>query len=80
LAGGSTYNYTLLAVIQLSNLMAVLRQTLALNLGVVTGRDLAAAFRDHFSCPVSFVSLLDQGRGRHRRLLPCRSDRFGHRS
>jgi manganese transport protein len=55
LAGGSKYNYTLLSVILLSNLMAVLLQTLAIKLGVVTGRDLAAACRDHYSRPVSFV-------------------------
>src|ERR1700694_3915755 len=55
LAGGSKYNYSLLSVIMLSNLMAILLQTLAIKLGVVTGRDLAAACRDHFSRPVSFV-------------------------
>src|SRR5438046_6288853 len=53
LAGGSKYNYTLLSVILLSNLMAVLLQGLAIKLGVVTGRDLAAACRDHYSRPVS---------------------------
>src|SRR5450432_4397202 len=55
LAGGSKYNYTLLSVIMISNLMAILLQTLAIKLGVVTGRDLAAACRDHFSRPVSFL-------------------------
>jgi len=55
LAGGSKYNYTLLSVILLSNLMAVLLQALAIKLGVVTGRDLAAACRDHYSRPVSFI-------------------------
>src|SRR3981081_1064987 len=54
LAGGSKYNYTLLSVIMLSNLMAILLQALSLKLGVVTGRDLAQACRDHFSRPVSF--------------------------
>lgn len=54
LAGGSRYNYTLLSVIMLSNLMAILLQALALKLGVATGRDLAQACRDHFSRPVSF--------------------------
>ena len=38
LAGGSKYNYSLLSVIMLSNLMAILLQTLAIKLGVVTGR------------------------------------------
>jgi len=54
LAGGSKYNYTLLSVIMLSNLMAILLQSLAIKLGVVTGRDLAQACRDHFSKPASF--------------------------
>src|SRR4051812_219436 len=54
LAGGSKYNYTLLSVIMLSNLMAILLQALSLKLGIVTGRDLAQACRDHFSKPVSF--------------------------
>jgi manganese transport protein len=53
LAGGSRYNYTLLSVIMLSNFMAILLQALAIKLGVVTGRDLAQACRDHFSRPVS---------------------------
>jgi manganese transport protein len=55
LAGGSKYNYTLLSVILLSNMMAVLLQALAIKLGVVTGRDLAAACRDHYSRPASFL-------------------------
>src|SRR5206468_1786965 len=54
LAGGSKFNYTLLSVIMLSNLMAILLQALSVKLGVVTGRDLAQACRDHFSKPVSF--------------------------
>ncbi|HEX8849914.1 MAG TPA: Nramp family divalent metal transporter [Gemmatimonadaceae bacterium] len=55
LAGGSRFGYTLLSVILLSNLMAVLLQGLALKLGIVTGRDLAQACRDHFSTPVNVV-------------------------
>ena len=55
LAGGSRFGYTLLSVILLSNLMAILLQALALRLGIVTGRDLAQACRDHYSRPVSFV-------------------------
>jgi manganese transport protein len=55
LAGGSRFNYTLLSVIMISNLMAILLQSLALRLGIVTGRDLAQACRDHFSPPVAFV-------------------------
>ncbi len=55
LAGGSRFNYALLSVIMISNLMAILLQSLALRLGIVTGRDLAQACRDHFSPKVSFV-------------------------
>jgi manganese transport protein len=49
LAGGSQFGYTLLSIIMLSNLMAILLQTLSLKLGVATGRDLAQACRDHYS-------------------------------
>jgi manganese transport protein len=55
LAGGSLFNYTLLSVILLSNLMAILLQALAGKLGIVTGRDLAQACRDHYSRPVAMV-------------------------
>ncbi len=55
LAGGSRFGYTLLSVILISNLMAILLQALALKLGIVTGRDLAQACRDHYSRPVSFI-------------------------
>ncbi|QYR23424.1 Nramp family divalent metal transporter [Paenibacillus sp. sptzw28] len=53
LAGGSMFGYTLLSVILLSNLMAILLQALAGKLGIVTGRDLAQACRDHYSKPVA---------------------------
>ena len=53
LAAGSRFNYTLLSVIMISNLMAILLQSLALKLGIVTERDLAKACRDAFSRPVS---------------------------
>jgi manganese transport protein len=55
LAGGSKYNYSLLSVIMISNLMAVLLQRLAIKLGVATGRDLAQACREHFSRPASMA-------------------------
>jgi manganese transport protein len=54
IAGGSSYGYSLLFVILISNLMAILLQTLAGKLGIVCGRDLAQACRDHYSKPVSF--------------------------
>ena len=52
LAGGSQFGYTLLTVILVSNLMAILLQGLSSKLGIVTGRDLAQACRDHYSTPV----------------------------
>jgi manganese transport protein len=55
LAGGSRFGYTLLSVILLSNLMAILLQGLSAKLGIVTGRDLAQACRDHYSKPVAFA-------------------------
>ena len=55
LAGGARFGYTLLSVVLLSNLMAILLQSLSLKLGIVTGRDLAQACRDHYSRPVSFM-------------------------
>ena len=55
LAGGSKFGYALLSVILLSNMMAVLLQGLASKLGIVTGRDLAQACRDHFSRPVAIM-------------------------
>ena len=55
LAGGSQFGYTLLSVILISNLMAILLQALSGKLGIVTGRDLAQACRDHYSKPVAMV-------------------------
>ena len=52
LAGGAQFGYTLLSVILLSNLMAILLQHISVKLGVVTGRDLAQACRDHYPKPV----------------------------
>lgn len=55
LAGGAQFGYTLLSVILISNIMAILLQHLSLKLGVVSGRDLAQACRDHYSKPISMV-------------------------
>src|SRR5436309_12563910 len=52
LAGGAKFGYSLLAVIMVSNFMAILLQHLCIKLGVSTGRDLAQACRDHYSRPV----------------------------
>ena len=52
LAGGSAFGYRLLWVVLLSNLMAILLQSLCAKLGIVTGRDLAQACRDSYPKPV----------------------------
>jgi manganese transport protein len=54
LAGGAQFGYSLLAVVMISNLMAILLQHLCIKLGVATGRDLAQACRDHYSAPVAW--------------------------
>ena len=53
LAAGSRYGYTLLFVIMLSNLMAILLQSLAIKLGVASEQDLAQACRAQYSHPVA---------------------------
>lgn len=55
LAGGSQFGYTLLSVCLISNIMAILLQSLCARLGIATGRDLAQACRDNYSKPISFV-------------------------
>lgn len=55
IAAGSAFGYTLLSVVLLSNLMAILLQSLAGKLGIATGRDLAQACRDHYSYPVTLL-------------------------
>jgi manganese transport protein len=55
LAGGAQFGYTLLTVILMSNLMAILLQGLASKLGIVTGRDLAQACRDHYGPTANFA-------------------------
>lgn len=54
IAGGSQFGYTLIWVLVLSNLMALLLQSLSARLGLVTGLDLAQASRAHYSRPVIF--------------------------
>jgi manganese transport protein len=55
LEGGSRFGYSLIWVILMSNMMAVLLQTLAARLGIVTGKDLAQACRSEYSKLTSFV-------------------------
>jgi len=54
IAGGSQFGYTLLSVIMISNLMAILLQSLSLKLGVATERDLAQLCRESYGRWVSF--------------------------
>lgn len=55
LAGGSGYGYALLSVILLSNIMAMVLQSLAARLGIGTGRDLAQACREWYPRPVTII-------------------------
>ena len=55
LAGGSQFGYALLSVVLLSNLMAVVLQSLAARLGIATGLDLAQACRAAYSPPVRLM-------------------------
>ena len=55
IAGGSRFGYTLLFVIMLSNLMAILLQSLSLKLGVATERDLAQLCHESYGPKVSFA-------------------------
>ena len=54
IAGGSRFGYTLLFVIMLSNLMAILLQSLSLKLGVATERDLAQLCHESYGKRASF--------------------------
>ncbi len=55
IAGGSRFAYTLVFILMMSNLMAILLQTLAARLGIVTQRDLAQACRNYYSRRVSLA-------------------------
>jgi len=55
LEGGARFGYQLIWVLLMSNLMAVLLQTLSARMGIVLGRDLAQACRENYPRPVAFV-------------------------
>ncbi|PVD53316.1 iron/manganese transporter [Terrimonas sp.] len=55
LAGGSKFGYTLIWVLLMSNLMALLLQSLSARLGIVRGRDLAQANRETYPKRVNFI-------------------------
>ncbi len=54
IAGGSKFGYTLLVVALVSNLMAIVLQSLAARLAIASGRDLAQACRDAFAPWVAY--------------------------
>jgi manganese transport protein len=55
LEGGARFGYQLLWVLVMSNGMAILLQTLSARLGIVRGRDLAQACREHYPRPVNLA-------------------------
>lgn len=55
IAGGSRFGYTLLFAIMVSNLLAILLQSLSLKLGIATGRDLAQLCHDAYGKRVSIA-------------------------
>jgi manganese transport protein len=55
IAGGARFGYTLLSVVLISNFLAILLQSLAVRLGVASGRDLAQSCRDYYSRPTAMV-------------------------
>src|SRR5882757_4923649 len=55
LAGGSKYGYTLIWVLLMSNIMALLLQSLSARLGIVRQLDLAQASRRTYHPAINFV-------------------------
>ncbi len=55
IAGGSQFGYKLIWIILVSNIMAIVFQSLSARLGVVSGKDLAQASSSHYPKPVNFT-------------------------
>jgi len=55
LAGGSKYGFTLIWVLLVSNIMAIVLQSLSARLGIVRGRDLAQANRESYPKKINFI-------------------------
>lgn len=55
IAGGSQFGYSLLWVLLMSNMMALLLQSLSARLGIVTQRDLAQASRETYSPFINYI-------------------------
>ena len=58
LAGGSQFGYSLIWVLLMSNLMALLLQSLSARLGIVQGRDLAQCNREMYPQNINFILYL----------------------
>jgi manganese transport protein len=55
IAGGSQFGYALIWVLLMSNMMALLLQSLSARLGIVQGRDLAQCSREVYPASVNFI-------------------------
>ena len=55
IAGGSLFGYKLLWVLVMSNLIAIVLQSLSARLGIVTGKDLAQASRESYPKFINFI-------------------------
>lgn len=55
IAGGSAFGYSLIWVLLMSNLMALLLQSLSARLGIVQGQDLAQCNRHYYPKGINFV-------------------------
>ncbi len=77
LAGGSAFGYRLLSIILLSNLLAILLQSLCAKLGIVTGRELAQACRDPLALGDPPREILRTAEAEHCDLIAMAS--HGHR-
>ncbi len=55
IAGGSQFGYKLIWIILLSNIMAIIFQSLSARLGIVSGKDLAQASSSHYPKKINFT-------------------------
>lgn len=58
IAGGSAFGYTLIWVLLMSNIMALLLQSLSARLGIVRGKDLAQCNRYYYPKKLNFILYL----------------------
>ena len=55
IAGGSKFGFTLLSVALISNIIAIILQSLTARLAIASGRDLAQACRDAYPKPIAHM-------------------------